>query len=269
MSENSTLLPVITTSCKDCVFAEWESHPEIEEVQGQKGCKLGRLDKFADKEIIESPDDIFYYQINGRICNAARDKEWANAIDGDKIEAVRREIQFDYDLIVNITNEEKSTKAIQFCLKELSALAVKPKSVLFIHHLDSELNNIDIYKATRQVSDSLKISVETVYDDNTLNNKMNKAANRCKATYFIFMELTRGFDTFGEIVNRLDHFLNVEMGRFMVIEDDKFFLCHLQAFKNVGGNGKKMAVEKIKELSDEQNTEYLIKKLSDFAGATL
>lgn len=272
-AETVNELPLVTTSCRDCVFAEWESHPEIEEVRGQKGCKLGRLDKFADKTQVEDPPDIFSYVINGRICNAARDHEWVKkqipdgfvGIDESVLKnAVYREIRIDYDLVINIPDFASNIEYLRHCVEFSTNLEIPPKNILLIHHENSKLNNIDIFKATRKAVRNDKISVETIYDDNTRENKMNKAVSRCKSTYFVWAENFVPILTNREI-NRVNDFINVDMQRFILIQDDikdAFLYCHTDAFKRVGGNGKFSATDKLKQLAKEQNSEYLIKKYS-------
>jgi hypothetical protein len=266
--------PLITTSCRDCVFAEYRADPENPKMMDQMDCKLRRIHKFDNIELkLEKKDELFYnfYQINGRICNAARDSKWKDNFedksDNKLKEAVYREVRIDYDLVINIPDFASNIEYLRHCVEFSANLEIPPKNILLIHHENSKLNNIDIFKATRKATRNDKISVETIYDDNTRENKMNKAVSRCKSTYFVWAENFVPILTNREI-NRVNDFINVDMQRFVLIQDDikdAFLYCHTDAFKRVGGNGKLSATDKLKQLAKEQNSEYLIKKYSELS----
>lgn len=279
-AENNTAqlpppLPTVTTSCRDCIFAEFKEQTEFPlafTVLNQEGCKLGRLEKFENKTIkyIVEEYDLHknYYEINGRICNAARDQKWKDQFKSDVlsdsvyIKEALYEVRIDYDLVINIPDFASNIEYLRHCVEFSANLEIPPKSILLIHHENSKLNNIDIFKATRKAAHNDKISVETIYDDNTRENKMNKAASRCKSTYFVWAENFVPILTNRQI-NRINDFLNVDLERFVLVTDDNFVFWHTDAFKRVGGNGKLTASDKIRQLAKEQNSEYLVKKYSD------
>ena len=92
MSDNNT-------SCKACVFAEYEDLT-------QTGCNRGMIDKYRDAEvkILEAYDeDREFYVISNRLCPYYRTKAWANRIGEEDFDVIsERMLKFETQLSFHV-----------------------------------------------------------------------------------------------------------------------------------------------------------------------
>lgn len=129
----SSILP-LHTSCKDCVFAIYDN-------KTQKGCELGRLDKYREKgvEIIEAFDnDLEFDIVNGHQCVAYRhmgpNSQWyQDTLPEERIAKVRREITVRTDVIIPVSSDSDIALLPQ-TLKSARELELAPLSVVVVNN---------------------------------------------------------------------------------------------------------------------------------------
>ena len=92
---------VVKTSCKNCVFAQYDCDTQI-------NCLAGRIGAFGFQNITEAYDNDKEFYVINRLCNYYRDKDlWNNGVaDVDK---VRAECQFTFDIFLNCDNIDEAT----------------------------------------------------------------------------------------------------------------------------------------------------------------
>jgi len=269
--ENNTLEQMhkveIYTECKECIFHTLNSPDD---------CYLDRLNKFTDKEIKEENGEQFY-RINNRICNTYRTTQWADLQQRleDELEnsekltyyelsnIVYKEIEFSYDYIINLNDSTRDIELVKTAVFSALNTLIQPKSIVIVKSVDAAMSSLDLFRPFKNIKEEygIKVSVEVVMDGGSDENKMNKAVNRCKAQYFIWQDDPFVLVT-SEFIEKINHFLNVDMGRFVVLRDDFFSIYYRDAFNMVGANGERKAIDKLSELSTQQNADYLIKQFN-------
>jgi hypothetical protein len=88
------------TSCKECIFAEYDGITQI-------GCSANRLSAFSEDLIIPAYDEEKEFFVINRFCNLYRNNKWNNGIAD--IEKAHNEAKINYNVIIkiesSITNE--------------------------------------------------------------------------------------------------------------------------------------------------------------------
>ena len=134
----------IHTSCKECIFAEWDDGIT------QIGCQVGMLDRLESKgiEIIGVYDsDKEFWVINKHKCPYIRDKNWANRYPGkDLVQIVEKETKLPYQLIVISNNKLRDLELtirsiVSQKLQPIHVTVIKPKGDTIIPHKISPLLN--------------------------------------------------------------------------------------------------------------------------------
>lgn len=122
---------MIETICRDCIFATYDNGIGLEkdEVLTQRGCKLGRLDIFKEKNQakLELNEDCNheYYRIS-RFCNTCRDMEWG-AMYFDPEKKILEHTQDQYDCVVVHTGEKTAVT-----IKSLINQTIKPHKIIVV-----------------------------------------------------------------------------------------------------------------------------------------
>lgn len=126
--QNPPKINKVHTSCKNCVFAEWEDVTQV-------GCSTGMLDRLEENgvEIIGVYDhEKEFWVINNRKCPYFREQSWADQVDGDLVSKVEKETKLPYQLIITASNKfEELEQTIQSVLDQklqpVHVTVIKPK----------------------------------------------------------------------------------------------------------------------------------------------
>ncbi len=91
------------TSCKACVFAEYDDITQV-------GCEAHQLEKFRETaEVIEAYDEEKeFFVIKGMTCQFHRPQNWKYAKATNRLEQARDEIKLDYDVTIIVDEAHKS-----------------------------------------------------------------------------------------------------------------------------------------------------------------
>jgi len=153
---------ILVTSCKDCVFAEYEG-------QTQTGCKVGKFDVFDRRGIEKIPAEDFikeFFVIRGT-CFHYRPPEWGDVYEGVEEETVKKEVLLKYSLGVIIDSDHPFSdleKTIDSILKQDSI----PKKIIIIIN-DPEKDSSEIItgyeKLLKEKNEEIETNVVTLTSD--------------------------------------------------------------------------------------------------------
>ena len=133
MPRSEGLVPISSTFCMDCVFAQFN------EKKTQIGCKANRIEKFknANIPITEiTDDDTTAYIIEGKACVYYRNKDWAteyykNISEENLLPTIQQELKIPYHAILFMRNND-TIDNVKARLLELEQQAVPPKIVTVV-----------------------------------------------------------------------------------------------------------------------------------------
>lgn len=139
----------IHTSCKNCIFAEYEGDRQI-------SCNLGKIEKYKNTgaEIIEAYDnEKEFYVINKRICSTCRNTEWGNKSSPDKWkERLDKEIEIKYGIIVLNKDDINIDETIQ----SIVAQKIQPSYL----HIVNLSRNDKVYKRISKLLDRIQTNIK-------------------------------------------------------------------------------------------------------------
>lgn len=96
----SQQLEKIETSCKPCIFAEWDGDEQV-------GCKASILEELKEQDIVECYDDEKKFFVLNRLCTGFRPTSWNDSVaDVDKM---KEESTVSFSIVIfceNMTQEE-------------------------------------------------------------------------------------------------------------------------------------------------------------------
>lgn len=248
-----------TTHCHDCVFAEFVASYDIdgnEDGELQYDCKLKRLDKFSDKEIIDI-DYIKAYKIN-RICMGCRDDNWAEGRK-DIIADVYKEMEISIDFIIVL--DTVSITALDKTFQSIVNQDIKPRSVILVID-DSKYKEISGYFTLLKniMSDNdIKYQLVRCFEDDAVYERLvDVGVNKCRSVLYTHYRS-------GEIVPEkftvaLNDYYNKELKRFIYIEgnEDYHDVVFTSYHKLMGGNDAGYIGDKIKFKAKEQDNLELV-----------
>ena len=140
MSETKTELEVLHTSCKECVFANYE-YVDDEKMDCQTGCTVGRLEKYKLEGVtfVEAYDsECGFTIINGRLCPYHRNvhSEWAkNNHPANYAAIARKEMTIVTDIVVYLSEEQKDiVEGLTKTINSLKGLMLKPYTVSIVNN---------------------------------------------------------------------------------------------------------------------------------------
>lgn len=214
MSEKDNIHPILKTSCCNCTFRE--NGPDGKQV----GCELQRIAKFKERgaTVVEKDD----YLVIDRVCNALRTQYWADH-QGYPMEAVRKEITFQCDILILVPND-KIFKHADICLTVDDAFkqSLSPKTVRVVTN-NRKINKQRVYDYLVDVAPE---HVNYYLDSVKLLDEKNKPVNRLgmidvavgKATSTYYAVFTAGSRIPEHFLRKIDNALNTELLRFCLLE---------------------------------------------------
>ena len=117
---------VISTTCKECLFAEYEDDTQV-------GCRLGKIEKIKNHpvyELIEAMDhEKNFYVLNYHLCLHQRVEGWEHDSKSmeEMIRHVQEEIRMNWGAILVLKDEdEKDMSRVQSRLEEILKQTHKP-----------------------------------------------------------------------------------------------------------------------------------------------
>jgi hypothetical protein len=125
-------VPILVTSCKDCVFADYEENT-------QTGCSRGKLDIFKDRKvpIVEAEDLTKEFFVVQATCFDYRPPEWGDAYEGKEQERISKEHLLRYNVGI-IVDEDHPLEGIKSTFESLTSQARKPNKVIIVNNTVEE-----------------------------------------------------------------------------------------------------------------------------------
>lgn len=125
-------VPILVTSCKDCVFADYEENT-------QTGCNRGKLDILKDRKIpiVEAEDLTKEFFVIQATCFDYRPPEWGDAYEGKEEERVSKEQLLRYNVGI-IVDKDHSLEGIKSTFDSLTSQARPPSKVVIANNTDEK-----------------------------------------------------------------------------------------------------------------------------------
>jgi hypothetical protein len=210
-------LPLIKTSCEDCVFAVFENRQGEE---CQVGCQLGRLVKFEERGTYLEPRKADNGKVAfaiGRACMAARKGDWGHGLtDEEKVQKVREELKVAVHVYVPAIGA--SPEAIEKTLDSLVVQDPKPAAAEVIVHGRWRPGAL-IRRLQERYDDKLNWKLCVVNDDYTdAFQAIDKAVPSCRSPFYAVYHA--GSEAPASFLTSLNRFVNDELMTFGVIKGD-------------------------------------------------
>jgi hypothetical protein len=231
---------LISTSCRDCIFAVYDRS------KTQVGCKFDRIEKFEENgaNILGQDDgEKKYLVILGRFCTACRNKEWGQNHSKRKWKSiVEDKIKIRLDIIVHVWGQHTLPEIIQTVD---SAYNQNPKPKLVVIACEPDYNNVPII----DIVSMIKLKNKGPWRVEKL--PYDEASKFCKSTYYAIFNA--GYNIPEDFSSKLNKYINEDLKRFVAILPDE------------NGNGLVVqqcgnSLEEIFKKAEETNTLDLIKK---------
>ena len=148
----------MNTSCKNCVFAEWENNTQVY-------CQLNRIEKFRNQGIVVDEaydeDNREFYVIKS-VCLANRTNKWASRQNTNLIDKVYNEMQIKVDCIIYIDSRH-NIYDIESTYNSVLLSKLKPLNITFLVNT----NNIHQYQITSFINPNNNVSwrIEKIVED--------------------------------------------------------------------------------------------------------
>lgn len=248
------------TICRDCIFADF-----TDDSVTQTGCKLGRLDKFREKnktKLVEDENGLEYYEIS-TFCNTCRDNTWDDKFS-DPIAKVLEEVKIKVDgLVIDDSNHPNWEDDVLKSVNSLINQTVKPCRIVVVCY-----KKINPFGKMRKLMDDAGIKYDIVNVIDYSNNPytlLNAGVKRCRNQYYTVVE--SGDELPLDYFQKLNSIINDELGKFSMIEPIEELTgltiqrqLHTMA-ANLISNSQMNIVDIIKGLAEEQNAAHMVRQL--------
>lgn len=257
---------VVTTTCKDCIWAEYASGTQV-------GCKFNRLEKFKergvkvnlkidteDKGLVDAPRNHFEIE---RFCNRCRDSEWGKRYDNPLDTCiVQSAVQF--DIIVPIL-ADKNIQEIKLVFDDLIREGDKVNSVHFSFAegvaIQPYLIQLNEYFADVCPVFYTQAKLLKNFDDKALQ-LVNHALNKCTGMYYLVIDLAEHSKLPSTWIDMAENWINEELYPVIMVESVSGInglMVHRRVHTSFGGNTNKSITEKIKKMLEENDIPHAVK----------
>jgi len=262
---------IVTTSCCECVFAEYVGDTQM-------GCSMGRLEKYRRNgtTVLEAHNDEKEFFVVERFCSAFRDSEWkdvlfyySNDLSEKPEDRVRKEIKIrsgffiGFDDTCDIPSLEKTIVSI--AEQELQPLYVtvanssKTNNLLILSVLRSyfEDDGEVVYTCSHVKVDELSTRKQTEIPEiwRAIDHAFKTTA---KNGYYTAIKAGKTFSK--DYLASINHYINEEMKQIILIdsEDGEEYFMQCSLHKLMYGSNGKFVVDKVVELSEEQDLYHMV-----------
>lgn len=247
----------LTTSCKDCVFAEKEDKTQI-------GCSLNRIEKFKERGVFvveaEDLEENEFYVIESW-CAAYREEPWLEGVE-DIHAKVREEYQVRVGYLV-IADEDSMTDysiKLQKTLDSILAQSVSPSYMLMINKVPDK--HVNVIQSTVKVADSIdfEYKITSMFEEGATDDEaIDEVFNKVKNGFYIVVKV--GHELRSDLTEKLNQSVNEELLKVGYVDGyDGVNGRTTQAaiHKHLNGNTIKPLKEKLQEVSQFEEKSSLI-----------
>lgn len=250
-----------TTSCKDCVFAVYNEENRQEQ---SGGCKLGRLEKFADdvKKRYTDGDSGQSYYIIERVCNTCRYAEWAKSRT-DIVDDVKQEIQLKVDFIL-LSFEDDPSVAIDNIVRLAGECAnqhdINPTFVLVIVK-NFNINYQQLYDGLNTVLKDKNIDYKLVritHTDTTKETCIDSNMRRCKSPHYALVDTTKEVSIPSNFISKINKLMIEELQPIVAVSAYGILFIQRSLHKFLNGNMGVCMLDKVRELAKIQQNKVSV-----------
>lgn len=269
-------------SCEGCVFAvPYTAGGPFRQV----GCRMGRVDKFREQGCLDDGGD--YLKVVDRVCNARREYPWGEAISHrEQEEVVREEIRLKTAAIL-VVHGFDSQADIELSLSTLLAKDDEGRPVfdeVFVVRNQSMKGAKEFHSRLEEIlteSGHPRASFIQMAEPDSVLVALDQAVAAVKEAAF-YMVVTPGTRVSPSFSSRLNHFINEQVKRFVVLTprggELNGLTVHTMTHRklNVGGNapveftdaeGNKEVISrvdrKIQRMAREMEQEWAVEVLDN------
>ena len=264
------------TPCNKCVFADYKGNV-------QYGCKLGRLDKFKEKnvDIIPAFDLEREFFVVKSFCNTYRTEEWAKKQEqGRHAEKVRKENQVRIHFIIiagdgrdkkTAFNEDEIDEMMDAIDKTGFSILnqnIKPISAILVNN--SPLHQFEAYHKAHEIFNKtgVKFSIVEMGEDLDDLACIDEGFNDVGGGFYAVFKAGHVVDP--SFSDKVDSLVNEELEKLTFIRgydglNGMTVQCSMH--KYLKGNGGVPLEQKITEISEEDgSTKNLVRSWEEFNG---
>lgn len=213
---------IIHTSCKKCVFAEYNENTQI-------ACCLNLLDKFKNKgvEVLNVYDEEKeYFVINNKKCVGYKEEKYfqnrglsSSSLD-KKIQYVKNNLKVNYAIVINIKKYKNNN--LEKLAESISQLKIKPSIVYVIRYRKDRgkysYDQIQNFLNQCQIS---KWKIKTILDPKIkYDNVLHSTINEDKKNKFL-LSINGNYSNLDKIVLTAQKKIYEELTTFLVLSNAK------------------------------------------------
>lgn len=262
---------VISTSCGDCVFAQYSGRV-------QTGCDLGRIEKFVQQNTNilvheDEEENRKHFVILERICNACRNQDWGKKQKTkDLKDAVKQEIQI--GVAAYVISDNSGFESVRKTVDSLLSQSLKPKEIVIVLSSDEPPGKYLRYMKTQEIN---KWRIDTV-SKALCKNKHSMMQESLRKNNHLYLCIGHaGFEFPEKYLEYIDRHLNYYLDRFVMLlpydKDGNGLFVQKYAFKRAGGYKETVidddteetndVVDKINRWAKDGEFEHMIKEVKD------
>jgi hypothetical protein len=241
------------TGCLNCIFAQWKDKRQV-------GCKLGRIEKFAERntelDIVKHEDGREFYLIKNRICLMLCTEDWLKRHPEvkDPEKDMRRLTALSCDIMILVDNDQ-TLEGLRKTLHSLLQQQHKPAKINVILHSD-HIHPAKIRKILQSAEDeyfSFKWQLTHIQERGPKGEKpsiewaLDHVIQNCKSPFYAVFYA--GYEVPADYLLLIDQALNDELEKFSVllpVDDWNGAFIQTYLHKRLHGN----APEKLEDNED-------------------
>lgn len=189
---------IFTSECKECFFSIWTE-------EGQTGCKLGKLERYKDKGLVEESDGHFVVKT---FCNSMRDDVWAEQYN-DPENRIREETSLRYDVILFSYNKHNHIHDLKQSIKSINRVGwPKPRQVI-VSIRGEDINHIEVYNELQNLSEAPLQVVKVIKDAKSELEVIDAGFSKVASPYYVTWEA--GELILPHSIGMVNEMINVEL----------------------------------------------------------
>lgn len=234
----------VHTSCRNCVFAEYEDKTQV-------GCRLDMLEKYD--EVLEAYDEEKeFFVINNMFCRRKRSEQWAKRFPASEwANQVERELEIKWHPILFFTTPQELIRSID----SIKQQSIPPAHVTVINGFNSVVPSHKITKWLKGFNSWRVQSIES--SDVVKEDQIDLVIDTYKIP--IYMVFDAGYQLEPTLIQQLNNLINEEMLSFALItkKDNTLKIIPTAIHEKFGGSSFGVALEeKIKQQCPQKILEY-------------
>lgn len=200
----------IETSCKHCIFAQWDEKDQV-------GCLANKLDKYGFDDIQEVYDDENNFYVINKLCMGFRNKEWNDGVAD--VQKMVKENNIPLTIVYFCEHwDEKDFQNVQSCLRNLDY----PKLEVVFGHSELFPRKKEMSKLLRKLTyNSIRYNIVQYYSELPEHLKEVETLKKITGTYFCVGKPS--YSDLNKELHAINNFINVNMEKFVTCKGQYLF----------------------------------------------